>query len=301
MGYQTTNDNTGRNIILTTPGGSGSTYFCKVLNEIPSVVALNEPIPLRVYREETTENVCRLIKECFRRARNRLKLDGKAKQLNEKGSRICSKEFGLQTEPFDLVIKQPLTFTALIGHDELKQFEWYAFVRNPLMTLCSWVGNVKLQAGREGRATTAELHAPELRELLMNLDGNGACKEELRLALLNWAFGKYGKLPCRNIVRYEDFVRSPVNALALIIPAAKENYQRITVRDGNANPKHHEHAKRFASRIFKEPPGAAILNYYNKDDVNRALSTLNRIAFTPNQEEAEHGFPTDAEDGAVES
>ena len=275
MYIQTTDGTTGRNIILTTPGSSGSTFFCKALSQLPNVVALNEPIPLKIYKNETTQKVCELLKKRFKLARDQLMREGKTEN-KVKGNTIELDDFGIQTEPFDLVIKQPLTFTALIGNKALECFEWYALVRNPLITLCSWVKNSKkLQAGREGRATTAEMHSPKLKNILDNLTNNGASKDQLRLALLNWAFEKYKTLPERCVIRYEDFVASPLHALEQIVPAAKKSsIIKIQTIDGNANPAYMKNAQIFANLVFNIPDNSPILKFYTRNEVQSALNKL---------------------------
>lgn len=287
MDKEPPHERTGRNFILTTPGGSGSTYLCQALNKLPNVVALNEPIPLRVYKEESTNDVWERLESFFHESRKSLADAGTAIQGKGRGKHFAT-DFGKQREPFDLVIKQPLTFTALLRKEklaitqppgsmappEVERCDWSALVRNPLLTLCSWVRS-PLQAGKEGRATTAELHDPQLKRLL---DEKGNCKEILRLALLNWAFEKYATLlPRDHIIRYEDFVTSPLDALKLIIPAAKQSAQQIPVKDGNANPKHRENAEIFAWRVLKEPKDAHIWAYYSKVEVKLALDKLRRL------------------------
>ena len=180
---------TGRDIILTTPGGSGSTYVCEALSRLANVVALNEPFRLRVYKKGSTEDVCQRLRLLFRQSRQSLTTTGTATQGNGRGNHRPSR-FGVQREPFDLVIKQPLTFTALIGRGELSEFDWYALIRNPLLTMCSWVRS-GLRAGRDGRAPTAERHDATLTGLL----DREASDEDRGVALLNWAFRKYSALP----------------------------------------------------------------------------------------------------------
>jgi hypothetical protein len=287
MNEELTSEHAGRNFILTTPGGSGSTYLCEALNKFPNVVALNEPIPLRVYREESTDDIWERLESFFQQARSSLLDAGTAIQGNGRGKHFAF-DFGKQHEPFNLVIKQPLTFTALLKKErlaitqppgstalpEVNRCDWYALVRNPLLTLCSWVGS-GLQAGEEGRATTAERHDPELERLL---DEKGECKEILRLALLNWAFEKYATLLTDDyVIKYEEFVESPLAALEKIIPAANQSTLQIPIKDGNANPKHRVNAELFAWRVLKETDDAPIWTYYSKKDIEDALDRLRRL------------------------
>ena len=270
----------GRNIILTTPGGSGSTFVCKALNMLPNVVALNEPLPLRVYKEEQTKDLCNIINDYFSNMRESLKNTGTAVQGHGRNN-FSTTNFDKQTEPFDLVIKQPLTFTALLGNPEIMPFnyEWFALIRNPLLTLCSW-HNKGLQAGKEGRAETAELHDKDLKKILDDLQNQNQAKDILRLTLLGWAYKKYITFLDKNhIIEYENFVDDPLDELAKIVPNAKNSQVYIPVKNGNLNIKHRPNSEIFSIRLLKdnEPYTRNIRTFYNKNSVKDALKNLRQL------------------------
>lgn len=223
-------------VILTGIPRSGTTLSCYLLNKLPEVVALHEPLDLPTLLEHSSqEAICDGIIEACREIRQTLltrnvavsrHCDGvipdrhvsdlpSATGLRESKAELGEIAFpGPLDNDFLLVIKHPVAFTALLS-GLIKRFRCFAVLRNPLAVLGSW-NSVDMRC-RDGRAPYAEQVDTGLQRAL----AAHADRFDRQLALLDWFFEVYAKtLPAENIIRYEDMVSSGGSVLQCIAPTA---------------------------------------------------------------------------------
>lgn len=240
----------GENVILTGIARSGTTLACTLLNRLPGVIALHEPMsPAPLMRLATRRSVVERIDAFFREQRDSLLARGEAASRSREGlipdnpyadapgpdgrRRSVVREGVVRFEKplrpdFRLVIKHPSCFTALL--DVLVgRFRCLAIVRNPLAVLLSW--HTTEARWNEGRQPAAEAFDESLRRRLdEEPDPIGR-----QLRMLEWSFLQYARhLPPTSVLRYEDIVASRGAALAAIDPAAAQ--LAAPLEDRNANP-----------------------------------------------------------------
>jgi hypothetical protein len=215
---------------------SGTTLSCHLLNKVPDVVALHEPMDVSKFFgvtdpadvRRTVENWCEKVRESVltRGVAPSKQEGGKVpdnpigRTIGASGARqrvVTHGEVKIDrpmTKDFTLVVKHPGLFTfhleALVGH-----FPLCAIVRNPLSVLSSW-NSVDLPI-RNGRITATEKLAPDLAKALDALPDATA----RQLHILDWYLGRFARLvePSK-IVRYEEMIASRGKALAAAVPAA---------------------------------------------------------------------------------
>jgi hypothetical protein len=226
---------------------SGSTLSCWLLNKVPNVVALPEPMDMSVLTEgiaieSVIENIAKFIAQTRasilteKRAPARVREGQIVSNLYEPprsdGSlRRHDTEPGWTTidkplqQDFVLVIKQPAMFLALIP-ELAAAFPIYATVRHPVEVLASW--NTIESNFMHGRLPMAERFAPELVQRLDPItDG-----VDRQIALLCWCFEQVLMLPPDRIVKYETMVSTGGAGLATIVPEAArlaESIERYSV------------------------------------------------------------------------
>jgi hypothetical protein len=249
------------NIVLTGPVRSGTTLSAYLLSKARNTVALNEPMaPGKLYGFMADKDaVAGGIEEFYRRTRRWVRTEGKAvskhiggkltdatygepdamgkrESLLEKGVISIDQEVA---ENFDLVIKHPGTFTALLP--QLKhRFRCYAIVRNPLSVLASRssIGE-QPDASTDGKSGPHTFGDPFSRainsarmfdlELRCRIASMTAGTLEWKLKMLDWACEIYGReLP------EEDIIDSKGKALSAVVPAAEELDEPLESR--NLNP-----------------------------------------------------------------
>lgn len=239
-----------RNVILTGIARSGTTLACALLNRLPQVVALHEPMsPRRLVWLWSRRAVVDRIEAFFATQRTSLLTRGEASSRTRDG-RIPDNPYADEPGPdgrrrsvvrdgvvrfekpldadFRLVIKHPSCFTALLD-GLVGRFPCVAVVRNPLAVLLSWhstEGN-----WNRGRQPAAEAFDVSLRR---RLDAEPDCLSR-QLRMLEWSFSQYATyLPASAVLRYEDIVTSGGAALAAIDPAAAALAEPL--RNKNSNP-----------------------------------------------------------------
>lgn len=226
--------NNARNLVLTGPGRSGTTLACHLLNKLPDVLALPEPISPGRFADllPDYEAVCDGVERYYRRARRLARTKGVAisKHVdgripdNTKGfeggvrRRVAEKgrvEIGKNLpRGFFLAIKQPGMFTALLPH-LAERFPCYAVVRNPLAVMAS-AGTLQRRQGRVNKPASVR-YDPGMARALEGI----ADPTERSIRRLNLFFGRYlDVLPPENIVRYEDVCATGGRALSAIVPSA---------------------------------------------------------------------------------
>lgn len=218
----------GENIILTGVPRSGTTLVCKLLCELPNVVALNEPLDHQFFPtpEEAEVAIARHF-QTFRRslyfkgtalARTR---DGKivdnafAEKNAEDRQRVISRSEVLFGKPltadFTLLMKHCAEFSLILP--KLKdKYKTFAVIRNPLAVLASW-HSVNVPVSRGKIPKSARLH-PEFYQRLNALPDDLITRQ---LFILSWYFEQYQQLPKQQIIRYEEVVSAPEETLELIV------------------------------------------------------------------------------------
>ncbi len=231
-------------VLLTGLPRGGTTLGCELLNRLPDVRALDEPMdPNQLLRDATPEegeppDAGRILAgiERFALGQRRsiahrgvaltLHVDGRvlgARVSDVRGPDGLRQPMGKRSEiaieppaspDFTLVIKHPVAFTALLPI-LLERFDVFAIVRNPLAVLCSWESAPFMQ--REGRLGLRPEIAPEIARRLEATED----RLERQLTLLSWFFESYASaLPRERVIRYEDVIATGGAALAPIAPSA---------------------------------------------------------------------------------
>lgn len=236
-------DNT---LLITGIPRSGTTLVVKLLNEIPDLVALNEPMPVMEMAGLTESGLFRWMNLHVDRYRNQLVVNGKAETkhidgiftdnsfdeaLNEQGLRPSKASSGLVdvtkplTDQFTLAIKHNGAFTAH-AHFLTRKYQCFAVVRNPLSVILSWQ-TVDIPVNF-GRMPVAEAIDPELHSALNRIGNN----LERQIFIINWFFDRFHRFfSSENIIRYETLVSVGGSALGMITP----NAGLITTRMSSRN------------------------------------------------------------------
>lgn len=253
------------NIVLTGMPRSGTTLGCYLLHKLPDTVALSEPLGPGMFADlPDNEAVCDGIERFYAKMRktalrkgivrsrnvggkipdNHLSRDkdeaGRRRHVAPVGRIAVGKEL---THDFNLVIKNPIMFTALLPN-LAKRFPCYAIVRNPLAAIASsvssqgWVREKRAAEQPTGRqekrpADTPKKTPPPAEPALHRFaalqydktitDRLAAITDatERRFAFASWFFERYEEvLPRKHIIRYEDIVGSGGRALGVVVPSA---------------------------------------------------------------------------------
>jgi hypothetical protein len=273
-----------RNIILSGVPRSGSTLACFLLNKLPDVVALHEP--MQVWRLKELPDRARVLDEIeafLEESRERLLSEGLAPSKHIDG-RVPDNPFtdvvaesGLRTiqdrrdtisfegplsEAFVLVIKHPVAFAALL-EDLVTRFRCFATIRNPLAVLGSW-NSIDLPFQR-GHAPIGEALDPPLGRALAQIPA----VHERQLHLLGWFYDRFRRfLPRESVLRYEDVVETGGGALEVVTGRAADLAEPLEDRNGS----------QLYDRALMQDLGARLLasegpywDFYSRDDVARLL------------------------------
>jgi len=290
-------------VILTGIPRSGTTLTCHLLNKVPDVVALHEPLLWNDLHDPTDHHaVCDRIDEFFRHTRGSCLSSGTAitkhasgavpdnpmgdysgfagavrmvGRLLPGGDRLAA--WGLRRPRVTrgtVRIDKPLTadFPLCVKHtgpftallpELLRRHPCYAIVRHPLSVLASW-SSIRFPL-REGRLAEAELLQPALAQELADI----ADRIDRQIHLLSWFCRSYlALLPPDRILRYEDIVRTRGKALAAVVPAASALDEPLENRNGNALYDRNLMV-RIAARL--RASDGPLWNLYRKDDIDEHL------------------------------
>lgn len=273
--------------ILTGIARSGTTLACTLLNKLPDVVALHEPmspgslagLPSRDAIADRIAAYCEEQRtELLERGRARSRCrDGVipenpfADEPSADGRRRPNVSHGVVrfdkplSKGFTLVVKHPSCFTALL--DVLpRRFPCFAIVRNPLAVLLSW--HTTSANWTDGRQPAAEMFDDGLRHTL----DREADPVRRQVAMLAWSFSAYARhLPAASVVRYEDLVASGGAALAAVVPAAAG--LREPLRGRNTNPLYGAVDPRSLARRLLDA-GGPWESWYPPDSIADLAATL---------------------------
>jgi hypothetical protein len=290
-----------KNIILTGLPRSGTTLSCHLLNQLPNVVALHEPMDIKKLGQgRDGATLIAAVQEFFHKNRasilstgaalskhaggvvpdnpfsNERLATGKRRSLVSHGTIQIDKPL---TDNFLLVIKHPIAFTAAL--EQLQEhFPSHAIVRNPLATLASW--NSVAVPVADGHAPAAEQLDLRLREELARLTD----KTDRQLHLLSWCFEKYGRLlPRSSVIRYEEIIGTGGGALYPITPQAIKLNQPLASKNLNSLYDR-EGMLRLGEKLLASD--GAYWDFYSRESVialmdtaSREVSTLSRTSSAP--------------------
>ena len=277
-----------RTVLITGVPRSGTTLVCSLLNKLPDVVALHEPMDVWDFSKcrdsnELAKNIERFCAEARRSLREHgyaiskhvggeIRDNAAANAVDQSGNRVRRTEHGkieinkALSENFTLAIKHPLAFTALL-EPLSKQFEFFAVIRNPLATLGSWNSLDWLKV-KKGHAPIAEkLDVDLARKLAGESDAI-----ERQIQILEWSYERYRRfLPERAVLKYENLIATRARELARFFPAAADLNEDLVSQNLN---KHYDRAlmSDLGQRLL--PRDGPIWNFYSRGDVENLLGKI---------------------------
>jgi hypothetical protein len=283
---------TDRCVLLTGISRGGTTLACELLNRLPDVRALDEPMdPNQLVRDAVRDegrsiDNARILAgiERFASQQRRSILDrGRALSLHIDGGVLgarvsdereadglrvpLGRRSEIPVEPpaspdFTLVLKHPVAFTALLPI-LLERFDVFAIVRNPLAVLASWESVPFAQ--REGRLGLRPEIAPEITR---RLEATGD-RLQRQLTLLDWFFESYASaLPRERVIRYEDIVATGGSALAPLAASAGE--LSVPLVNRNAAAVYDREHMREVERLLSGRDGAH-WRFYTPADITEVM------------------------------
>ncbi len=212
-------------LLLTGLPRSGTTLSCALLNRLPNVLALSEPLMFGGL--DTREEALATISGFLEGVRETALKDGVAPTksdgdwmsdnfmeppkpdggLRKRSSTIRPMEIGKPLSPdFLLCIKEPGLFTAL-AEELANRYRLFALIRSPLSVLASWQ-TIDFPVQR-GHLLGAERLDEDLRVRLGSIED----RLERQVELIAWFLSAYAKLPARRVLRYEDLILDPRSQL----------------------------------------------------------------------------------------
>ena len=287
---KTADDRGGRHldVILTGVPRSGTTLVCALLNRVPNVVALHEPMPLGEWAlRMRREMVIQEIDHFFVKARSSLIDTGMAPsrqveaqvpsnpfsdQKDVSGVRQAHGTLGVLalapntvlSRDFVLVVKHTAGFASLLG-ELSSEYPCFAVIREPIATLASWA---TIDAPiRNGRTPVAERLDPCLAAALANIDG----VLNRQIHILEWYLERFRCLPEYRVIRYETMVSSGGRSLNVIAPAATDLAEPLAPR--NDNPLYdREQMIQIGRRLIAR--SGVLWDFYDRGATERVLVAL---------------------------
>jgi hypothetical protein len=274
-------------VLMTGTPRSGTTLSCHLLNKLPDVVALHEPMRVKRFAAAGShEAISDIIASFCQGQRSSILEYGRAISKHEAGS-VPDNPFGsarsarglrqkvvrkgeiVVDKPlgpaFTLVVKHISAFTAVLG-EIVKRFPVYAVVRNPLANLASWNSiEFPLQAGR---VPAAEWLDDRLKARLDALND----PLDRQILLLDWFHGQYRRhLPESSILRYETIIETGGKTLAVVLPQAAALNEPLESRNTN---RLYDRAKveRMGQQLLASD--GAYWETYTKESVERLLHEM---------------------------
>jgi len=277
-----------RNVLITGAPRSGTTLVCSLLNKLPDIVALHEPMNVFEFVGRSGEEVVAMIENFCTESRKSLLEEGFAisKHVSGKvrdnsaavergGKRSRQSEHGRieidkpLSQGFTLAIKHPMAFAALLGALS-KRFECFAIVRNPLATLASW-NSLDWLALKDGHSPIGEkLDVDLARSLVTNSDAI-----DRQIHILEWFYDRFHRfVPEKALIKYEDLVASRARELQKILPGANQLNEDLSSK--NTSEFYDSELMTDIGRRLLRRDGP-IWNFYDKREVEELVG---RIAST---------------------
>lgn len=263
-------------IILTGPPRSGTTLACFLLNKLPNVVALHEPMNLKMFPSPETGLMA--IDEFFPKMRQSL-LSEKQALSKASGSHIpdnpfkhtsgalrksiVQKEWVSFDKPLDsdfqLVIKQNAHFTFLLDR-LIQSYTCATILRNPVSVIASW--NTIDAPVAKGNLTVLKGLSPQLYHEIEQIPDI----LDRQVRLLHELFLRYLDLPELIVVRYEDIIESGGSALKKILPQAEALSEDLLSKNRNSLYRLEE-ISRIKERLLAFD--GAYLKFYSTEQINQ--------------------------------
>lgn len=272
------------NVILAGLPRSGTTLTCHLLNKLPNVVALHEPINPFELPGLNSDTVVTCINVFCEEQRQSLLASGVAKSKSLDGAvptnsmadfdpesgkriRVLNSDTLKVDKPlandFLLVVKDP-NFCAANLHLLLDGFDCFAIVRNPLSVLLSW--NSLEMPCSQGFAPAAEAFDSKLAESLRSESD----KYNRQLNLLAWHFNQYvTNLSPERVIRYEDIIASGGRALRVIHPDAAMLDEALASK--NDNDLYDASLKQMLSEKLLAAKDGAFWQFYTPEQITALL------------------------------
>lgn len=270
-----------RDVILTGIPRSGTTLACYLLNKLPNVVALNEPMDPVIFEGKSTQTIVKMFKDFFECQRESLLASGFAESRTVDGlvidnhmgealdpgtgRRVCllNSHFIRVQKPLEpsflLLVKHPNFYAALL--EWLKEeFECFAIVRNPLSVLLSW--NTVNIPSTDGSAGSAEPFDKRLTEELRGEPDNLS----KQMFILSWHFKKYiDNLPLASVIRYEEIIETGGKALSAITREAASLNETLITKN-NSDLYDHSAKGVIADRLLKDK-NSFFWKFYTREEI----------------------------------
>lgn len=272
-----------KNIILTGPPRSGTTLTCNLLNKLPNVAALHEPMNLKMFSNKS-EGLKNTI-DFFEKMRKMIVEDGYAISKVKNGaiptnpfeegktnrtSIVKKEKFKIDKQlstDFILVIKQNAHFTFLLKEFK-NEFPCFVVIRNPLTTIASW-NSIEAPVSN-GNLTVLKGLNQMLYERLNSIDDLFL----RQITLYNEIVKNYFIIHEKNIIRYEDLIKTSGKALSVITESAM-NLDETMENKNIINNYNLEHLTMISEKIL-EDTGAWRFFYTEKEILNTFNSLNNR-------------------------
>ena len=275
-----------RNVLITGTPRSGTTLICSLLNKLPNIVALHEPMSVFDFVGRSPDEVGQMIENFCAQSRQSLlekgfaiskHVGGKVRDNSAKadnaGKRVRQPEQHGRIEidkplspDFTLAIKHPMAFAALL-EPLSKRFECFAVVRNPLATLASW-NSLDWFPLKEGHSPIGEkLDADLARALATKSDAIGR-----QIHILEWFYDRFHHfVPEQALIKYEGLVASHARELQKIVPAANQLNEDLSSKNES---EFYDHALmvNIGRRLLRRD--GPIWDFYDKSEVEQLLSRI---------------------------
>lgn len=256
---------------------SGTTLACRLLSQMPDVIALNEPLEPNQFPDR--KNALINIKKKFADLRQSLQKhgigiartkggeltdnaydsDGQTRKMVLQRSEVY---FDKELSPdFDLFIKHNAGFSLLMP-EIMDVFPCYAMIRNPLAILGSW-RSVNVPVSR-GRVAKSKKLLPEFHNDIERHIG----LLEKQLFILSWYYNQYKTLPSSHIIRYEDLIQTNGQILSELTSGHYNLGEDL--KSKNRNPVYDDDLIIQLGEALLKSDGA-YWNFYDKVDVENLL------------------------------
>lgn len=267
-------------VVLTGVPRSGTTLACRLLSELPDVVALNEPMERKDFK--SPNSAVHRVAANFVENRASLHRNGTARARTSAGKvsdNAFSKNSGVRrrvvertpvtfdkplSPGFTLVIKQCAEFTLILPR--LREiYPCFAMIRNPVSILGSW-NSVGVPVSRGRVARSKQLN----REFHMCLDDIQDLHER-QLFILDWYFAQYADLSPKQVIRYEDLMATGGKALQVIRPQAAALNEPLENKN-TSDLYDHDLIAGLGRRLLERD--CRCWDFYRKDEVEAVLQEL---------------------------
>jgi len=226
---------------------SGTTLICHLLNKLPNVVALDEPLDVSIFDSASTSQIYTMLDYFFDEQRQLIAAERIAISKAHSGLVPCNQLSDDWTNPnerrsvvdgrlisianvrgpkFSIYIKHPAVFTALLLDLE-SRYPCFISIRNPLSIILSWRAT-SFPVSR-GRAPAAEMINSELRSRLDQEDDTLA----RQFVLIDFFFSQYARRRSAQIIRYEDVINTNGKILAMVDSSADQLNVSLDSRNSN--------------------------------------------------------------------